>query len=73
MALTANSEVDHYIDQELRSFQVAAAKQVFKGALVGLATQTAWLHFTLAALGVAAPSCPPIIPSTCSTTTESAT
>ncbi len=38
MALTANSDVDHYIDQELRSFQVAAAKQVFKGALVGLAS-----------------------------------
>ncbi len=36
MSLTANREVDHYIDQELRSFQVAAAAQVFKGALVGL-------------------------------------
>ena len=38
MALTANSDVDHYIDQELRSSQVAAAKQMFKGALVGLAS-----------------------------------
>lgn len=36
MALTVNREVDHYIDQELRSFQVAAAAHVFKGALVGL-------------------------------------
>ncbi len=38
MALTANREVDHYIDQELRSFQVAAAKHFYKGALVGLAS-----------------------------------
>ena len=38
MALTANSDVDHYIDQELRSFQVAAAKHVYKGALVALAS-----------------------------------
>lgn len=36
MALTANREVDHYIDQELRSFQVAAAAHVHKGALVGV-------------------------------------
>lgn len=36
MALTANQEVDHYIDQELRTFQVAASKHVFKGSLVGL-------------------------------------
>ena len=36
MALTVNREVDHYIDQELRSFQVAAAKHIYKGALVGL-------------------------------------
>lgn len=36
MALTANRDVDHYIDQELRSYQVAAAANVFKGALVGL-------------------------------------
>lgn len=36
MALTANRDVDHYVDQELRSFQVAAAKHIYKGALVGL-------------------------------------
>lgn len=36
MALTANREVDHYIDQELRSFQVAAGQHIYKGALVGL-------------------------------------
>ncbi|MEE9296418.1 MAG: hypothetical protein V3W34_15860 [Phycisphaerae bacterium] len=38
MALTANREVDHYVDQELRSYQVAASKQVFKGSFVGLAS-----------------------------------
>ena len=36
MALTANREVDHYVDQELRSYQVAATKNVFKGSFVGL-------------------------------------
>jgi len=36
MALTANRDVDHYIDQELRTFQVAAAKRIFKGGFVGL-------------------------------------
>ena len=36
MALTANREVDHYIDQELRSFQVAAGLHIFKGSLLGL-------------------------------------
>lgn len=38
MPLTANRDVDHYIDQELRSFQVAAAAHIFKGAFVGLTT-----------------------------------
>ncbi len=36
MALTANIEVDHYVDQELRSFQVAGTNHVYKGSLVGL-------------------------------------
>lgn len=36
MALTANREVDHYVDQELRSYKMAAAKHVFKGSFVGL-------------------------------------
>ncbi|MFQ5463587.1 MAG: hypothetical protein ACE5E5_13305 [Phycisphaerae bacterium] len=36
MALTSNLEVDHYIDQELRSFQTATSSHIFKGALVGL-------------------------------------
>jgi hypothetical protein len=38
MPLTANRDVDHYVDQELRSLPVAAAKRIFKGALVGLAS-----------------------------------
>ena len=38
MALTANRDVDHYIDQELRSFQVAASEHIYKGAFVGLAS-----------------------------------
>ncbi len=36
MALTKNRDVDHYVDQELRTFQVAAAKRIFKGGNVGL-------------------------------------
>ncbi|HNQ21679.1 MAG TPA: hypothetical protein PKK06_01145 [Phycisphaerae bacterium] len=36
MTLTANREVDHYIDQELRSFPVATGRHLRKGALVGV-------------------------------------
>lgn len=36
MPLTANREVDHYVDQELRTYQIAAGKHIFKGAFVGL-------------------------------------
>lgn len=36
MALTASREVDHYVDQELRSMPVAASTKVYKGALVGI-------------------------------------
>lgn len=38
MPLTANRNVDHFIDQELRTVQVAAAKHIYKGAFVGLAS-----------------------------------
>lgn len=38
MALSANREVDHYIDQEIRTLQVAASQHVYKGALIGLTT-----------------------------------
>ena len=36
MALTANRDVDHYIDQKLRTVAIAAAKHIYKGSLVGL-------------------------------------
>jgi len=36
MALTKNRDVDHYVDQELRTLQVAAAKHIYKGAIVGV-------------------------------------
>ncbi len=36
MALTANREVDRYVDDELRSIPVNASTHVYKGALVGL-------------------------------------
>lgn len=36
MTLTANRDVDHYVDQELRSYAVAASVHIFEGALVGL-------------------------------------
>lgn len=38
MALTKNREVDHYVDQELRTLGVGAAKSIFKGALLGLSS-----------------------------------
>lgn len=36
MALTMNRHVDHYVDQELRTFRIAGSEQVFKGSLLGL-------------------------------------
>lgn len=36
MALTANREVQRYVDQELRGYAVAAGANVFKGAFIGL-------------------------------------
>ena len=36
MALTANRDVDRYVDQELRSLPVKGGSHVFKGAFVGL-------------------------------------
>ena len=36
MALTANRDLDHYIDQELRSLRVAADVHIHKGALLGV-------------------------------------
>ncbi|HWL94462.1 MAG TPA: hypothetical protein VNT79_13115 [Phycisphaerae bacterium] len=40
MALTANRELNRYVDQELRSFSVAAAAHVYKGAFVGFERST---------------------------------
>jgi hypothetical protein len=36
MALTKNVEIDHYLDQELRTYDLAAGAVVHKGALLGL-------------------------------------
>lgn len=36
MALSANRDLDRYVDQELRALPVAADTHIFKGALVGL-------------------------------------
>jgi hypothetical protein len=36
MALSSNREVDRYVDQELRSYQVAGSTHIFKGGFVGL-------------------------------------
>lgn len=36
MALTANRDVDRYVDQELRSLPVKGGSHIFKGAFVGL-------------------------------------
>ncbi|HOB74684.1 MAG TPA: DUF2190 family protein [Phycisphaerae bacterium] len=36
MALTANRELDRYVDQELRALPVKANTRIYKGALVGL-------------------------------------
>ncbi len=38
MALSTNKDVDHYIDQELRTFQVEGTAHIYKGSLVGLAS-----------------------------------
>ena len=35
MTLTDNREVDHYIDQELRSYPLGAGEHIYKGAFVG--------------------------------------
>ncbi|MFQ6048081.1 MAG: capsid cement protein [Phycisphaerae bacterium] len=36
MALSANRDVDRYVDQELRSYLVAGGAHVYKGGFVGL-------------------------------------
>ncbi len=36
MALTANRDVDHFVDQEIRRYPVVAGGRIFKGGFVGL-------------------------------------
>ena len=38
MALTANRELDRYVDQELRALPIKGGSHIYKGALVGLAS-----------------------------------
>ena len=38
MALTKSRNVEHYVDQELRTFRVKGTTKVYRGALVGLTT-----------------------------------
>ncbi len=38
MALSANRDVDRYVDSELRSYKMAAGARVYKGGLVGLSS-----------------------------------
>jgi len=37
MALSANREVDRYVDQDLRTLPVKGSTHIYKGALAGLA------------------------------------
>ncbi|MCG8405119.1 MAG: hypothetical protein MI923_07990 [Phycisphaerales bacterium] len=44
MALTANRDLNRYVDQELRSFPVAASEHVWKGAFVGVDRTTGYVR-----------------------------
>lgn len=44
MPLTANRELNRYVDQELRTMPVAEAAHVFKGALVGIERETGFVR-----------------------------
>ncbi len=44
MALTANRELNRYVDQELRSYPVAAAEHLYKGAFVGVERSTGYVR-----------------------------
>lgn len=44
MALTANRELNRYVDQELRSYAVAAAEHIYKGAFVGVDRSTGYVR-----------------------------
>ncbi len=44
MALTANRELNRYVDQELRSYPVAATEHIYKGTFVGVERSTGNVH-----------------------------
>ncbi len=44
MALTANRELNRYVDQELRSYPVAAAEHIYKGVFVGVERSTGYVR-----------------------------
>lgn len=44
MALSANRELNRYVDQELRSFSVAASEHIWKGAFVGVDRATGYVR-----------------------------
>lgn len=44
MALTANRELNRYVDQELRTFPVGASQHIYKGALVGVNRSTGYVR-----------------------------
>ncbi|HVP11857.1 MAG TPA: hypothetical protein VMV94_11805 [Phycisphaerae bacterium] len=48
MALTANRELNRYVDQELRTFPVAASQHIYKGAIVGVNRSTGHVRHLVA-------------------------
>lgn len=44
MPLTANRELNRYVDQELRAMPVAASEHIWKGALVGINRSTGYVR-----------------------------
>jgi hypothetical protein len=44
MALTANRDLKRYVDQELRSYAVAASQHIWKGALLGIERSTGYVR-----------------------------
>ena len=48
MALTANRELNRYVDQELRTFPVAASQHIYKGALIGVNRSTGHVRHLVA-------------------------
>jgi hypothetical protein len=44
MAITANRDLKRYVDQELRSYGVAASQHIWKGALLGIERTTGYVR-----------------------------